>query len=130
MLKSGLHNVNGPLCVVCAQGLCMSGPGHGEDVRLQKAGEETHQKEEGRVHGPERKTNSGESQQSVCCKWSEIAFSSTTLSWHRCHCNTAVFKEKHKVCKVVMRRENCKIRLHFCLSHFLFRRVFILDLAR
>lgn len=50
------------------QGLCMPGAGHREDVCLQKAGEETHQKEERRVHGPEREADSGESQQSVCCK--------------------------------------------------------------
>ncbi len=31
----------------------MPGAGHREDVRLQKAGEETHQKEERRVYGTE-----------------------------------------------------------------------------
>ncbi len=56
------------------QGLCMPGAGHREDVRLQKAGEETHQKEERRVYGAEWEADSGESQQSVCCKYLKFLF--------------------------------------------------------
>ncbi len=39
-----------------------------------KAGEETHQKEERRVYGAEWEADSGESQQSVCCKYLKFLF--------------------------------------------------------
>lgn len=51
--------------IFCAAGLRVSGPGYGEDVRLQEAGKEAHQKEKRRIHGSEREADSGKSQQSV-----------------------------------------------------------------
>ena len=44
----------------------MPGACHGEDVRLQEAGEEEDQEEERGVHGAEREADPGEGQQPLC----------------------------------------------------------------
>lgn len=50
----------------CFAGVCVSGAGHGENVRLQEAGEEEDQEAQRRVHGAEREADPGESQQPIC----------------------------------------------------------------
>lgn len=60
------HSGNGSgrvLSLVLPAGVCLPSACHREDVRLQETGEETDQKEEGRGHGPERKTDPGKSEQ-------------------------------------------------------------------
>ena len=48
--------------------VCLSSPSDGENVRLQKIGEEKNQETEGRSHGTQRETNSTESQFQICGK--------------------------------------------------------------
>lgn len=57
----------------------MPGASDREDVRLQEAGKEAHQKEKRRVHGPEREADPRESQQSVRRKYLLLAL---TLKVH------------------------------------------------
>lgn len=47
-------------------GVRLPGESHGQDVRLQEAGEEEDKEEERGVHGSEREADSGESQQQIC----------------------------------------------------------------
>lgn len=114
------------LFVFCTQGLCMPGAGHRENVRLQKAGEETHQKEERRVHGAEWEADSGESQQSVCCKHLKCLFHSilhvfcwsVTLSFYLFR--TYVFYKKNGEVAVVLTSDFGLIRSQrSCFCHFL-----------
>lgn len=68
----------------------MPGASHGQDVRLQEAGEEEDQKEERGIHGTQREADSGEGQQSVCSKYSPPLKVGSTYCRHASACTLAL----------------------------------------
>lgn len=54
------------LYIFFSPGVGLSGPSHWDDVRLQKAGEDSHKEEERRSHGAQWETDTGRAEQPVC----------------------------------------------------------------
>lgn len=74
------HSISVQSVGVCA-GVGLPGEGHGDDVRLQEAGEDPRKEETRRKHGPEREGAAGEAGQSLCGESDEeICFGLKTTS--------------------------------------------------